>query len=239
MAHADLGRDDDAVADFSEAIRLDPADPDPLNGRGVVHARREANSEALADLAGDRDDPGLVVIAADPADRAAMDRLVEEVVRRWGRLDIVANLVGGYATSSAADGDLGAYRGSWDQKVATAVTATAACLRPMRARGHGRVVSVASMAALKGEKGAAGYAMANAALVRWTESLAEELKRDGVTANTVLPRIIDTPQNRAALPKADPRSWASPDEIAAVVVFLSSDEASGVTGAAIPVVART
>ena len=109
----------------------------------------------------------------------------------------------------------------------------------MRARGHGRVVSVASMAALKGEKGAAGYAMANAALVRWTESLAEELKRDGVTANTVLPRIIDTPQNRAALPKADPRSWASPDEIAAVVVFLSSDEASGVTGAAIPVVART
>ena len=202
-------------------------------------AKGERLRAALADLAGDRDDPGLVVIAADPADRAAMDRLVEEVVRRWGRLDIVANLVGGYATSSAADGDLGAYRGSWDQKVATAVTATAACLRPMRARGHGRVVSVASMAALKGEKGAAGYAMANAALVRWTESLAEELKRDGVTANTVLPRIIDTPQNRAALPKADPRSWASPDEIAAVVVFLSSDEASGVTGAAIPVVART
>jgi len=191
-------------------------------------AKGERLRAALADLAGDRDDPGLVVIAADPADRAAMDRL-----------DIVANLVGGYATSSAADGDLGAYRGSWDQKVATAVTATAACLRPMRARGHGRVVSVASMAALKGEKGAAGYAMANAALVRWTESLAEELKRDGVTANTVLPRIIDTPQNRAALPKADPRSWASPDEIAAVVVFLSSDEASGVTGAAIPVVART
>ena len=109
----------------------------------------------------------------------------------------------------------------------------------MRARGYGRVVSVASLAALKGERGAAGYAMANAALVRWTESLAEEAKREGITANTVLPRTIDTPENRAALPKADPTRWASIDEVAAAVVFLSTDEASGITGAAIQVTART
>ena len=101
------------------------------------------------------------------------------------------------------------------------------------------MVSVSSLAALKGEKAAAGYAMANAALVRWTESLADELKREGVTANCVLPRIIDTPDNRLAMPKADPSRWATPDEIAALIVFLSSDEASGITGAAIPVVART
>src|SRR2546422_5797743 len=181
----------------------------------------------------------LVVMDADPGDRAAMERLVEQVLRAWGRLDIIANLVGGYGASTAADGDLAAYRASWDQKVGTVVTATAACLRPMRARGYGRVVSVASMAALKGEKGAAGYAMANAALVRWTESLAEETKREGITANTVLPRVIDTPENRAALPKADPTRWPSLDEAAAVVAFLSTDEASGITGAAIQVTART
>ena len=181
----------------------------------------------------------LLVIDADPGDRAAMERLVEQVLRAWGRLDIIANLVGGYGASTAADGDLAAYRASWDQKVATVVTATAACLRPMRARGYGRVVSVASSAALKGEKGAAGYAMANAALVRWTESLAEETKRDGIIANTVLPRIIDTPANRVAMPKADPTRWATAEEIAAVVVFLSSEEAGGITGAAVPVFART
>jgi NAD(P)-dependent dehydrogenase (short-subunit alcohol dehydrogenase family) len=202
-------------------------------------AKGERLQAGLGDLAGDRDDPRLVVLAADPGDRVAMDRLVEEVMRRWGRLDILANLVGGYATSAAAAGDLAAYRASWDQKVATAVTAAAACLRPMRARGHGRIVNVASLAALKGEKGAAGYAMANAALVRWTESLADELKREGITANAVLPRIIDTPENRAAMPKADPRVWATPDEIASLILFLSTDEASGVTAAAIPVVART
>jgi NAD(P)-dependent dehydrogenase (short-subunit alcohol dehydrogenase family) len=202
-------------------------------------ARGERVRTGLGELAGSASDPRVIVVGADPADRAAMERLVEQVLRVWGRLDIVANLVGGYAADDAATADLAAYRASWDQKVVTVVTATTACLRPMRARGYGRVVSVASFAALKGDKGAAGYAMANAALVRWTESLAEETKREGITANTVLPRIIDTPENRAAMPKADPSRWATADEIAALIVFLSSDEASGITGAAIPVVART
>src|SRR2546423_4467670 len=184
----------------------------------------EALRSTLGPLVGASDDPRLMMIAADPGDRAAMETAVETVLRAWGRLDIIANLVGGHAASDAAAADLGSYRASWDQKVATVVTATAACLRPMRARGYGRVVSVASLAALKGDRSAAGYAMANAALVRWTESLAEETKREGITANTVLPRIIDTPENRAAMPKGDPSRWASAAEIAAGVVFLSPAE---------------
>jgi len=195
--------------------------------------------DSLGDLAGTQDDPRVLVRAADPGDRAAMESFVEQVLRAWGRLDVVANLIGGYAASDADSGDVAAYRAYWDQKVATIVTATTACLRPMRARGYGRVVSVASTAGLKAEKGAAGYAMANAALLRWTEALAEETKREGITANCVLPRIIDNAENRAALPKADPSRWATAAEIAAVVVFLSSDAASGITGTAIPVTART
>jgi len=202
-------------------------------------AKGAALRESLGDLAGQPDDPRVLLRVADPGDRGAMASFVEELLRAWGRLDIVANLIGGYAASDASSGDLAAYRAYWDQKVATIVTATTACLRPMRARGWGRVVNVASSAALKGEKGTAGYAMANAALLRWTESLAEETKRDGITANCVLPRIIDNAENRAAMPKADPSRWATAAEIAAVVVFLSSDEASGITGTAIPVTART
>ena len=201
-------------------------------------AKGGALRDSLGDLAGAPDDQRILIRAADPGDRGAMEGFVEQVLRAWGRLDVVANLIGGYASSEAAAGDLAAYRAYWDQKVATIVTVTTACLRPMRARGYGRVVSVLSTAALKGEKGVAGYAMANAALLRWTESLAEEMKREGITANCVLPRIIDNPENRAAMPKADPSRWATAAEIAAVIVFLSSDEASGVTGVALPVTAR-
>jgi NAD(P)-dependent dehydrogenase (short-subunit alcohol dehydrogenase family) len=195
--------------------------------------------DSLGDLAGQPDDPRVLLRTADPGDRTAMEAFVEGVLRAWGRLDVIANLIGGYASSDATSGDLAAYRAYWDQKVATIVTATTPCLRPMRARGRGRVVNVASTAALKGEKGAAGYAMASAALLRWTESLAEEVKRDGITANCILPRIIDNAENRAAMPKADPSRWATAAEVAAVVVFLSSDEASGITGTALPVTART
>jgi len=209
----------------------------------AIPVREEAKGAALrntlGELAGTPEDPRVLVRVADPGDRSAMEAFAEQVLRAWGRLDVVANLIGGYASSDASSGDLAAYRAYWDQKVASIVTATTACLRPMRARGYGRVVSVASMAALKREKGAAGYAMANAALLRWSESLAEELKREGVTANCVLPRIIDNAENRAAMPKADPSRWATAAEIAAIVVFLSTDEASGITGVAVPLTART
>src|SRR5256712_132511 len=202
-------------------------------------AKGAALRDSLGDLAGTAEDPRVLVRATALGELAAIEGFVEQMLRAWGRLDIVANLIGGYTGADAASGDLAAYRAYWDQKVATIVTATTACLRPMRARGYGRVVNVSSMAALKGEKGAAGYAMANAALLRWTESLAEETKREGITANCVLPRIIDVPDNRAAMPKADPSRWASAAEVAAVVVFLSTEEASGITGTAIPVTART
>jgi len=192
---------------------------------------------SLGDLVGSAEDPHLMVETADPGDRAAMDAFVERVMRAWGRLDILANLAGGYGSGSALEpAGLDAL---WDQNVRTTVIATAACARPMRARAYGRIVTVGAYAGLRGRKNGAGYAMAKGALIRWTEALAEELKSEGITANIVLPSTIDHPVNRQNMPKADPKTWVSPEELANVIVFLSSDEASGVTGAAIPVTART
>ncbi len=200
-------------------------------------AKGAALRSTLGDVAGDAADPRLLVIEADPADATAMDALVERVLRAWGRIDILNNLAGLFKGGPALD--VGLMRELWDSNVLTAVTAAAACLRPMRARGYGRVVSVSAFGALKGGRNNAAYAMSKSALVRWTESLAAEVKGEGITVNAVLPTTIDHPVNRAQMPKADPKLWPSPEEVANVILFLSSREASGVNGAAIPIVART
>lgn len=192
---------------------------------------------ALGELAGSAEAPRLIAEMVDIGDAPAMDAFVERVLRAWGRLDILANLAGGFASGPATGFDL--MQRLWEQNVRTAVLATAACVRPMRARRYGRVVTVSAYAAVRARRGGAPYAMAKGALVRWTEALAEELKADGITANCVLPTTIDHPANRANMPTADPKTWVSPAELAALIVFLSSDEASGITGTAIPVTART
>jgi NAD(P)-dependent dehydrogenase (short-subunit alcohol dehydrogenase family) len=192
---------------------------------------------SLGDLLGTPDDQRLITKVVDISKTAEMDAFVEQVMRAWGRLDIVANLAGGFGSGSALDD--ASIEELWARNVRTVVTATAACARPMRARGYGRIVSVGAVTGLKGRKGAAGYAMAKGALIRWTEALADELKGEGITANVVLPSTIDNSVNRERMPKADPKTWASPNEVAAVILFLCSDEASGVTGAAIPITART
>ena len=102
----------------------------------------------------------------------------------------------------------------------------------------GRIVSVAAGAALKAPAQLAAYAAAKAGVIKLTESVADELKGMGITANAVLPGTIDTPQNRAAMPDADVTKWVTPDEVAAVLAFLVSEDAGGVTGAAIPVTGR-
>ena len=200
-------------------------------------AKAKELRDALGELAGTASEPRLIARTAELGQQADMEAFVEHVMRTWGRLDILANLAGGFGAGGALD--LASIDALWEQNVRSTVTVTAACVTPMRARGYGRIVTVGSMAALKARKGAAGYAMAKGALVRWTEALADELKGEGITANCVLPSIIDHPKNRESMPKADPRTWVSADELARIIVFLGSDDSSAITGAAIPVTART
>ena len=173
---------------------------------------------------------------ADLGDRASMDVFVDRVLRAWGRLDVLASLAGGFATGPADD--LARIDALWQQNVATVVVPAAACLVPMRARGYGRIVSVAAGSALKAGRNAAGYAMAKGAVLRWTEALAAETKDQGITVNAILPGTIDHPVNRANMPKADPKAWVQPNEAAALILFLTSAEASGITGAGIPITGR-
>jgi NAD(P)-dependent dehydrogenase (short-subunit alcohol dehydrogenase family) len=206
----------------------------------AIVARDTAKANLLRDelgaLAATDGDAQLLIADADLADRASMDAFVERVLRAWGRLDVLASLAGGFGTGPADD--LARINALWQQNVATVVVPAAACLVPMRARGYGRIVSVAAGSALKGGRNSAGYAMAKGAVVRWTEALAAETKDQGITANAILPGTIDHPVNRANMPKADPKTWVQPAEAAALILFLTSTEASGITGAAIPITGR-
>ena len=206
----------------------------------AIVARDSAKANALrgelGDLAGADADPKLLIADADLADRGSMEAFVERVLRAWGRLDVLASLAGGFGTGPADD--IAKIDALWQQNVATVVVPAAACLVPMRARGYGRIVSVAAGSALKAGRNTAGYAMAKGAVVRWTEALAAETKDQGITANAILPGTIDHPVYRANMPKADPKAWVQPAEAAALILFLTSTEASGITGAAIPITGR-
>jgi len=109
----------------------------------------------------------------------------------------------------------------------------------MLERGYGKIINTASRAAMGGDANNAAYSVSKTAVVRLTESMAAELKDAGINVNCIMPGMIDTPQNRAAMPKADFGKWVSPEALADVILFLASDAARAINGAAIPVYGRS
>jgi NAD(P)-dependent dehydrogenase (short-subunit alcohol dehydrogenase family) len=171
-----------------------------------------------------------------PADAAAA---VEAAQRHLGSLDVLINIAGAFRWQTVADGD----PATWDLMFAinlkTAVNTSRAALPFLRKSAAGRIVNIGANAATKAAAGMGAYAASKAGVHRLTESLAEELKSEGITVNAVLPSVIDTPANRADMPKADFSTWVTPAALAAVILFLASDEAQPITGALVPVVGRT
>ena len=130
----------------------------------------------------------------------------------------------------------------WDQMFAvnlkSALFTSRAAIPFLRQSRQGRIINIGANAALKAGAGMGAYTASKSGLHRLTESLAEELKAAGITVNAVLPSVIDTPANRASMPKADFAKWVTPQELAEVILFLASDAASAVTGALLPVSGR-
>jgi NAD(P)-dependent dehydrogenase (short-subunit alcohol dehydrogenase family) len=165
-------------------------------------------------------------------DAAAM---AKAALDRFGSLDGLVNTLGGFATGAVAVDALSGFDMLLSVNAKAALVTSAAVLPAMIARKRGRIVHVAAAAGNKGTAGLAAYSAAKAAVMRIVESIAAEHGADGITANSILPGTIDTPQNRAAMPDADFSKWVTPAAIARVIAFLVSDDAAAVTGAAIPV----
>lgn len=212
-------------------------------GRVVAAAAAEAGWRVVAIDRADRPPEGYPADAetlggVDLTDAEAARLAMAEARRRTGRLDALVSLAGGFVYETLEEGGSETWTRYFTLNLATAVNAAKAALPYLIEGGAGRIVNVGAASALHASAGMGPYAASKSAVHRFTESLAAEVKLKHVTVNAVLPSIIDTPANRASMPKADPSRWVSPRELAAVILFLASPEASAVTGALLPVAGR-
>lgn len=195
---------------------------------------------ALIDFAPDGPAPegALKLGGVDLTDPAQAGAAMDAAADRFGRIDALLNCAGGFAWQTLEGGPLDTWTALFRLNVLTAATASRAAIPHLKTAAHGRIVNVGANAALKAAAGMGAYAASKAGVHALTQSLAEELKGDNVTVNAVLPSILDTPANRAEMPKTDPAIWVKPADLAAVMLFLASEAATAATGALVPVTGR-
>lgn len=181
--------------------------------------------------------PGLELLQADLFDEASVAAVAALAAQEPGSpLGAVVNLVGGYAEGGRVhETPIADFEAQLRINLRPTYLVSAAALPHLIAAGGGSIVCVSTRAAVRPFPGAAGYIASKAAVLAFVDALAVEYRNDDVRANAVLPSIIDTPANRAANPDAKVERWVQPEEIAAVIRFLCSDDARPTSGAHIPV----
>jgi NAD(P)-dependent dehydrogenase (short-subunit alcohol dehydrogenase family) len=180
------------------------------------------------------------IFATDLLDPSAVSTMVSGVIDRFGAIHVLANIAGGFAMGPAIHETTDAQWDSlMDLNLRTVFNCCRAAIPEIPDGSGGRIVNISARAAVRGAGHMGPYCASKAAVITLTESLAEELKQRGITVNCILPGTLDTPQNRAAMPDADHDTWVPPDALAEVILFLASDAARCVTGAAVPVYGRS
>ena len=203
--------------------------------RGANLVLVDLKNEALQRVFGAGDSRRLLA-AANLLDQAQLDAMAMQAVERFGRIDVLANLAGGFRMGEPVHATTDTtWKFLLDINAGTLLHAVRAVVPRMLAQGGGRIVNVGAYAAQKGAAQMGAYIAAKSAVIRLTETLAAELRDKKINVNCVLPTIIDTPENRAAMPDADPGRWVAPADLASVIVFLASSEAKAIHGAALPV----
>ena len=200
------------------------------NESDLAKLRERARIPASAPLGGER---------LELTDEAAVRAYYARVAREHGGLDILINLAGGFAGGQPVhETPWSLWQQQLDVNLKTAVLSCAAAVPHLLARGGGAIVNVGTRTATQPAAHLAAYAASKRAVLQLTEALAAELRDGNVTANAILPSVIDTPANRRANPDADYSRWVKPEEIARVILFLVGPDARVISGAAVPVYGR-
>ena len=178
----------------------------------------------------------VMLIKADIGDEIQVEKTVSDIVKKYGRIDVLINVVGGYLGGKKVTEMTGK---EWDLmmnlNLKTAFLISKYVVGQMVKQGSGKVVHVAARLGLKGIAGNSAYGASKSGLIRLVESLSDEVKDKNINVNCILPSIIDTGANRKDMPNADFSKWVKPSEIARVMLFLASDDSKSIHGAAIPV----
>ena len=184
----------------------------------------------------DFDHPSFFAIPAELSSRDTADTLVAETIARFGRVDTLVHLLGGFAGgTTVADSDDATLEQMFDLNFRSFFHIARAVLPAMRSRRAGSLLAVGSRTAVEPQPGVGLYSASKAALVSLVSTIAKENACCRISANVVLPGTIDTPANRKAMPDADTSKWVQPSQIAALLVHLDSCQATHVSGAVIPV----
>jgi len=211
-------------------------------GRAVIEAfERAGASVVMVDRRGGTGSAGGAAdaatrfgVAADLTDAASARAAGEAAFARWGRIDVLCNIAGGFAMGPPAhETPDDAWRRMFELNVMTVVHMSAGVVPRMIAAGQGAIVNVAAASSVRGQAGMAPYAVAKNGVVRLTESMAAELRPHGIAVTCLMPTIIDTPENRAAMPGADTAGWTPPADLARLVVWLAGPDAPIVSGSAL------
>lgn len=183
------------------------------------------------------DNNNLLLIALDLTKRDSCAEGISKVVQRFGKIDIIANIAGGFEMGAPLHETSDE---TWDflfnLNTRSILNTSAAVIPVMLKQGGGKVINIAAGAANSGRAKMGPYIASKSAVLRLTESMALELREKNINVNSILPGTIDTQRNRDDMPNADFSKWVKPSDIAKVIGFLASDDANSIHGANLPVV---
>ena len=180
--------------------------------------------------------PNFVALPVDFTKAAAVHDAIESIVKRYGGLDVLVHVLGGFAGGTpVAETDDATWEQMRDQNLTSAFYVLRAAIPHLRKSVAGRIVAIGSLAAVEPHAGLGAYVTFKSALVSLVRTVALENKDAGLTANVILPGTMDTHANRKAMPGADFSKWLKPAEVADLVLWLVDERAARITGAAIPI----
>ncbi len=200
----------------------------------LVDRGEDRLKETFPDLVNSAD--YLLVNCADLMDEGAVEESVAESLQHFSRIDVLVNTVGGFrAGSPLHETPIETWDFLHNLNARSVFIACKKVIPHMLKQGSGKIINLAARPGLEGQAGMAAYSASKAAVFRLTESMAKELKDQGINVNCIIPGTIDTPQNREALPDADFSTWVTPESLSEVILFLSCSASRDIHGAAIPV----